>query len=97
MILCIKTQKKFIIFAFKELHNATYGIFETGYGFQLSLIHIDTSKNGFGLSRQEADHVMKEIQNMDVIRVGNHWYRIKQGLITAVSYTQLDVYKRQAI
>ena len=27
---------------------------------------MDTSKNGFGFSRQEADHVMKEIQNMDV-------------------------------
>lgn len=34
MILRIKAQKKFIIFAFKKLHNATYGIFETGYGFQ---------------------------------------------------------------
>ena len=34
MILCIKVQKKFIIFAFKKLHNAAYGIFETGYGFQ---------------------------------------------------------------
>ena len=31
MILCIKAQKKFIIFAFKKLHNAAYGIFETGY------------------------------------------------------------------
>lgn len=31
MILRIKAQKKFIIFAFKKLHNATYGIFETGY------------------------------------------------------------------
>ena len=29
-----QAQKKFIIFAFKKLHNATYGIFETGYGFQ---------------------------------------------------------------
>ena len=29
MILRIKAQKKFIIFAFKKLHNATYGIFET--------------------------------------------------------------------
>ena len=27
---------------------------------------MDTSQNGFGFSRQEADHVMKEIQNMDV-------------------------------
>ena len=27
---------------------------------------MDTSKNGFGFSRKEADHVMKEIQNMDV-------------------------------
>ena len=26
MILCIKVQKKFIIFAFKKLHNATYGV-----------------------------------------------------------------------
>ena len=34
MILCIKAQKKFIIFAFKKFHNAAYGIFETGYGFQ---------------------------------------------------------------
>ena len=33
MILRIKAQKKFIIFAFKKLHNAAYGIFETGYGF----------------------------------------------------------------
>ena len=33
MILRIKAQKKFIIFAFKKLYNATYGIFETGYGF----------------------------------------------------------------
>lgn len=32
MILRIKAQKKFIIFAFKKLHNAAYGIFETGYG-----------------------------------------------------------------
>ena len=28
---------------------------------------MDTSKNGFGFSRQEADHVMKEIQNMAII------------------------------
>ena len=34
MILRMNAQKKFIIFAFKKLHNATYGIFETGYGFQ---------------------------------------------------------------
>ena len=34
MILCIKIQKKFIIFAFKKFHNTAYGIFETGYGFQ---------------------------------------------------------------
>ena len=27
-----EAQKKFIIFAFKKLHNATCGIFETGYG-----------------------------------------------------------------
>ena len=27
MILCIKAQKKFIIFAFKKLHNAAYGMF----------------------------------------------------------------------
>lgn len=34
MILCIKAQKKFIIFTFKKLHNAAYRIFEISYGFQ---------------------------------------------------------------
>ena len=38
MILRIKAQKKFIIFAFKKLHNAAYGIFEalTEIGFTVS-------------------------------------------------------------
>lgn len=34
---------------------------------------MDTSKNGFGFSRQEADHVMKEIQNMDVKTASEFW------------------------
>lgn len=34
---------------------------------------MDTSQNGFGFSRQEADHVMKEIQNMDVKTASEFW------------------------
>ena len=50
---------------------------------------MDTSKNGFGFSRQEADHVMKEIQNMDV-KTASEFLESKygygrQGKPTAVS------------
>ena len=38
MILRIKAQKKFIIFAFKKLHNATYGIFERCIDFLVRMI-----------------------------------------------------------
>ena len=93
---------------------------------------MDTSKNGFGFSRQEADHVMKEIQNMDAVSYTHlfffstlYLYCFSQPSFCAalnsvavnpfsspffiqrysfsvlychvpVSYTHLDVYKRQA-
>ena len=44
---------------------------------------MDTSKNGFGFSRQEADHVMKEIQNMDV-KTASEFLESQYGYYNAI-------------
>ena len=51
---------------------------------------MDTSKNGFGFSRQEADHVMKEIQNMDV-KTASEFLESQYGYYNAIyAYEDLD-------
>ena len=40
-------------------------------------------------------HLLNELDDADYIRQGNHPSRSKSVYITAVSYTHLDVYKRQ--
>ncbi len=44
---------------------------------------MDTSENCFGFSRQEADHVMKEIQNMD-ITTASEFLESKYGYHNAI-------------
>ena len=57
---------------------------------------MDTSKNGFGFSRQEADHVMKEIQNMDV-KTASEFLESKYGYYNAIyAYEDLEIHKGTA-
>lgn len=54
---------------------------------------MDTSKNGFGFSRQEADHVMKEIQNMDV-KTASEFLESQYGYYNAIyAYEDLEIHK----
>ena len=56
---------------------------------------MDTSKNGFGFSRQEADHVMKEIQNMDV-KTASEFLESQYGYYNAIyAYEDLEIHKGQ--
>lgn len=57
---------------------------------------MDTSKNGFGFSRQEADHVMKEIQNMDV-KTASEFLESQYGYYNAIyAYEDLEIHKGTA-
>ena len=57
---------------------------------------MDTSKNGFGFSRQEADHVMKEIQNMDV-KTASEFLESQYGYYNArYAYEDLEIHKGTA-
>ena len=54
---------------------------------------MDTSQNGFGFSRQEADHVMKEIQNMDV-KTASEFLESQYGYYNAIyAYEDLEIHK----
>ena len=54
---------------------------------------MDTSQNGFGFSRQEADHVMKEIQNMDV-KTASGVLESQYGYYNAIyAYEDLEIHK----
>ena len=57
---------------------------------------MDTSQNGFGFSRQEADHVMKEIQNMDV-KTASEFLESQYGYYNAIyAYEDLEIHKGTA-
>lgn len=57
---------------------------------------MDTSQNGFGFSRQEADHVMKEIQNMDV-KTASEFLESQYGYYDAIyAYEDLEIHKGTA-
>lgn len=57
---------------------------------------MDTSKNGFGFSRQEADHVMKEIQNMDV-KTASEFLESQYGYYNVIyAYEDLEIHKGTA-
>lgn len=57
---------------------------------------MDTSKNGFGFSRQEADQVMKEMQNMD-ITTASEFLESKYGYHYAIyAYEDLELHKGTA-
>lgn len=57
---------------------------------------MDTSENGFGFSRQKADHVMKEIQNMDV-ETASELLESKYGYYNAIyTYEDLELHKGTA-
>ncbi len=54
---------------------------------------MDTSENGFGLSGLEADQVMKEIQNMDVM-TASEFLESKYGYYNAIYiYEDLEIHK----
>ncbi len=53
-------------------------------------------ENGFGFSRQEADHVMKEIQNMDV-KTASEFLESQYGYYNAIyAYEDLEIHKGTA-
>ena len=54
---------------------------------------MDTSKNGFGFSRQEADDVVKKIQNMDV-KTASEFLESQYGYYNAIyAYEDLEIHK----